>query len=289
MDPLCVDLHRVSVQSLTESSTNWTSKSIDLYSCHPLADTPFSVNLTNMFNNFEELTSINVINLKLHGLSSPFENLSTLEEIYLDRNHLNEFPRELFRGIPHLTTIAVFNQEIRNLSRDSFSEVGDNLQSLQLHKNQIEYIEPGTFDGLTHLDELNLEFNLLSSLPDGIFSDLKSLEALLLNGNSITSDFFSLTKGLQNLWHWSLEYSRKSNGSDTFIEGVTCRAALPMKKEGLHLCDIRFQHSSGNQETKWDEVSSSGHIRSKDDLARLVDSARFQQQKQHKQSVIPLE
>ena len=54
-----------------------------------------------------------------------------------------------------------------------------------LGSSQISFIEPNTFNGLSHIQELHLSDNLLTSLDAFIFLGLIKLERLLLDSNKL--------------------------------------------------------------------------------------------------------
>lgn len=63
--------------------------------------------------------------------------------------------------------------------------------SLILSFNRIEYIAPGSFDGLDNMRMLDLRFNKLNLIEENTFEDMVNLEVLLLNNNDfvIASSF----------------------------------------------------------------------------------------------------
>nr|AAT70331.1 variable lymphocyte receptor [Petromyzon marinus] len=58
-------------------------------------------------------------------------------------------------------------------------------QVLYLYDNQITKLEPGVFDSLTALTELNLAVNQLTALPVGVFDSLTQLTILALERNQL--------------------------------------------------------------------------------------------------------
>lgn len=63
-----------------------------------------------------------------------------------------------------------------------------NLEVLYLLRLGLEELAPGVFDGLEKLHWLSLQFNELTSLPEGVFSDLTSLwEGIILANNRLRS------------------------------------------------------------------------------------------------------
>ncbi len=59
--------------------------------------------------------------------------------------------------------------------------------SLELSRNRLTTLQPGTFNGLHYLQELYLDHNQLRTLPSTIFSGIRSLRTLGLSFNPLTT------------------------------------------------------------------------------------------------------
>ncbi|XP_011306659.1 leucine-rich repeat-containing protein 15 isoform X1 [Fopius arisanus] len=159
------------------------------------------------FKDLQKLRSIRLSVVEFQGTPSPFVNLQFLESIAFRDNNLSEFPREFFRGIPHLKTISVYDQEIRNLPKNSLDEVGDHLENLELKKLQLESIEPGAFSRLSHLKNLILDDNQLQALGPEIFEGLGHLETLQVQKNQVKSIEPRTFDGSPRLRELNLEFN----------------------------------------------------------------------------------
>lgn len=60
------------------------------------------------------------------------------------------------------------------------------LKKLEIQENRISSISEGDFEGLRSLDSLGLAHNHLKEVPPRVFSHLTLLNSLELDGNSIT-------------------------------------------------------------------------------------------------------
>jgi Leucine-rich repeat (LRR) protein len=85
-----------------------------------------------------------------------------------------------------------------------WSIFGSSLQTLKLHYNSIEEIDPETFKNLIELQHLDLSHNQLRFVPDDISSLAGSLSHLNLSCNKLTVLPDSITE-LVNLTHLELE------------------------------------------------------------------------------------
>ena len=65
--------------------------------------------------------------------------------------------------------------------------------------NQLSTLPDGVFDGLSSLQELSLGANQLSTLPDGMFDGLSSLQELDLGGNKLSTLPAGVFDGLSDL------------------------------------------------------------------------------------------
>ena len=103
------------------------------------------------------------------------------------------------------------------------------IDSLSLRGAGLTALKADDFSGLTGLTKLNLSDNMLSSLPDGLFDDLKALTWLHLAGNppwsneagnqltSIPSELFTLS----NLEVLRLEFNQLSGEIPTELSNLT--------------------------------------------------------------------
>lgn len=96
--------------------------------------------------------------------------------------------RNIPAGIPtNVTILDLSMNNITLLSPASFKAQFPTLHRLDLRMNRLSDIKPGTFAGLSNLQELGLDHNELHSLHKTMFSDLYSLSMLSVNNNKIAS------------------------------------------------------------------------------------------------------
>ncbi|KAM6963459.1 uncharacterized protein LKV04_019530 [Tautogolabrus adspersus] len=95
-------------------------------------------------------------------------------------------------------TMWCFNRNIANLS-DVVSMMPDNITTINLSKNKIRIIPPGSFSQMLGLKNLDLSQNLLSFLKGGEFSGLGALVFLNLTCNNISHIHSNAFDGLNSL------------------------------------------------------------------------------------------
>ncbi|SPP81064.1 blast:Protein lap4 [Drosophila guanche] len=116
----------------------------------------------------------------------------TLEELFLDANHIRDLPKNFFR-LHRLRKLGLSDNEIGRLPPDI--QNFENLVELDVSRNDI----PDIPDDIKHLQSLQVadfSSNPIPKLPSG-FTQLKNLTILGLNDMSLTTlpaDFGSLTQ-----------------------------------------------------------------------------------------------
>jgi len=144
-------------------------------------------------------------------------SLGALEEVHLSRNQLNNVDGGLFRNCSSLNLIDLSSNPLRrvrdvgttfagltslrrmNLSTTCLSELsfdgGDSvaaslsdLEELDLNFNILSNLSAATFAGFPGLRQLHLQYNDIEFLPNDTFSALSRLELLDLSGNALESD-----------------------------------------------------------------------------------------------------
>ncbi|XP_075949692.1 uncharacterized protein LOC142951777 [Anarhichas minor] len=101
-------------------------------------------------------------------------------------------------NFPMTDVIWCFNQNIANLS-DVVSMIPDNITTINLSKNKIRVIPPGSFSQMLGLKRLDLSQNQLFSLKGGEFRGLGVLECLNLTCNNISHIHSNAFDGLTRL------------------------------------------------------------------------------------------
>ncbi|XP_070559714.1 chondroadherin-like protein [Ptychodera flava] len=130
-------------------------------------------NVTNLFFSNNELIDDSLL---------AFEELKSLEVLFLDHNQLTKF-------FAFPSTIVELNLCCNNylaIPFQAFHQLSV-LKNLNLSDNNIESIADEAFTGLHNLSALHLAGNKLSSLPRNIFDDLTNLRELQLNNNNLTT------------------------------------------------------------------------------------------------------
>ncbi|GLV33689.1 Peroxidasin [Carabus blaptoides fortunei] len=99
-------------------------------------------------------------------------------------NRIHEIPPGTFKGLKHLNTLLLNNNQLTALKDGAFAGL-TNLRYLYLYKNHISYLDPNVFQGLPKLEQLYLHFNEIREFDARTFSNLPSLDRLFLHNNRL--------------------------------------------------------------------------------------------------------
>ncbi|XP_033372666.1 immunoglobulin superfamily member 10 [Parus major] len=160
-----------------------------------------------------------------------FAGLEKLELLMLHSNEISTIPEKVFSDLHSLQVLKMSYNKVRVLQQDVFYGL-NSLVRLHMDHNQIEFVNPNVFYGLTslrlvHLDgnllqqlhpdtfvtlcysqifrisflkHISLSDNMLTSLPQEMFSYMSELESIYLHGNPWSCDC-----SLQGFAEWAQE------------------------------------------------------------------------------------
>ena len=116
------------------------------------------------------------------------------------------FEERDLRGLGQLAVLVADHSGIEALPAGLFEDLG-NLRRLELRYNHIADLDDGVFAGLGSLEFLDLTGNRLHAVPGGVFADAGSLEILRLWQNRIASLDAASLEGLAGLLELDLSYN----------------------------------------------------------------------------------
>ncbi|XP_075013630.1 immunoglobulin superfamily member 10 [Calonectris borealis] len=205
-------------------------------------------------------------NSLLKLMETDFSGLEKLELLMLHSNEINTIPDKVFSDLYSLQVLKMSYNKVRVLQQDVFYGL-KSLVRLHMDHNKIEFVNPNVFYGLTSLRLVHLEGNLLkqlhpdtfvnlcysqifkisfvkhmylsdnvlTSLPQEMFSYMSELESIYLHGNPWSCDC-----NLQWLAEWVKErpdvIKCKKDRSSGAQQCPVC--ASPTNCKGKSLVDI---------------------------------------------------
>ena len=186
-------VHRDAFAGLSLSDSYWPTPRISLGG-NVIETLPLGV--------FDEVTGLEGLELQYNHISGFeegfFANLPDLEELSLTGNDIKFIPTGMFKGLATLTYLGLSHNALTAVEADYFEDLL-NLVDLNLGYNDISRLHPDSFSGLASLEDLNLQRNVIEELPTGLFSDLNSLTELRITTNDIESLDSKTFEGASNI------------------------------------------------------------------------------------------
>ncbi|XP_055901910.1 leucine-rich repeat-containing G-protein coupled receptor 5 isoform X2 [Eupeodes corollae] len=134
-----------------------------------------------MVPNLEELTLSDNSLSDIH--QNAFSGLVKLKRLSLQNCGLKVIPGDSFQGLPNLISLNLGSNLLTIITDEDFP-VMPNLIVLLLKRNQIMKTSPAAFTNITALKVLELDDNLLTSLPEGL-NKLTHLQELSASSNRL--------------------------------------------------------------------------------------------------------
>lgn len=142
----------------------------------------------NSFNGLQELQALDLAQNNIKFIQSGmFCSLDNLHSLNLTQNKIKTVAQLGFgQGCgSSLHSLDLSHNEVKSLQEDSELVKLRSLQHLYLQHNNITDISSEALNGLVSLRVLNISFNRLQVLPDGIFTNSRELREIYLNDNML--------------------------------------------------------------------------------------------------------
>lgn len=117
-----------------------------------------------------------------------FQNLQYLQDLDMMMNNIEKLPANMFENTTNLRKLNLSYNKIKTLPQLIFhmgflnNPVGID-SYIDLGHNQINSLSPGLFKGVYYVKTINLNNNLIDTIPDNIFSDIRDGECADFSGN----------------------------------------------------------------------------------------------------------
>nr|AOG75606.1 Toll2 [Procambarus clarkii] len=198
---------------------------------------------------FRDLYSLQVLRLAHNQLShlsdATFAGLANLHTLELSHNELSTLSSRALQGLAVLTHLSVDHNQLESvhtaaldncssLHHLSFAhnELHDLpeavkraplLRTLDLSYNQISYLEEGILHGLIHLQELQLDHNVITNVSKASLAEVSSLTYLDLSYNTLTDIEYEALDATPKLVGLDLHHNNLGdiNGLVTQLQNLT--------------------------------------------------------------------
>ena len=208
---------------------------------------------------FDDVTGLQSIDLNYNHITGfedgVFAGLNELKRLYLSRNHIKVLPDGLFDGLTALESLHLSFNDLTALEADTFAGLS-NLETLDISRGQIASLDADSFKGLTALETLDLQRNAIPALPAAVFDDLGNLSVLRLTLNNISSLNANTLSGLTNLTELYLGGNNLASLPGDSFQNLISLTTLDLQAndltsvdEGLFsgLADLEVLRLDGNQ------------------------------------------
>ncbi|KAJ8926647.1 hypothetical protein NQ314_020968 [Rhamnusium bicolor] len=207
---------------------------------------------------FSGLIRLVLLNLSYNRITkldpSFFRDLYTLQILNLEHNSLETIPADTFAPMNNLHTLIISYNKITYL--DAYSLNGLYVLSLlALDNNLLEGIHPEAFRNCSSLQDLNLNGNLLNTVPLAL-KDMRLMRTVDLGENLITSLEEPGFRGMSNLYGLRLIGNRLQNISKRVFSDLPALQILNLARNKIQKVEHgSFQASPNLQAIRLDANS----------------------------------
>ena len=156
---------------------------------------------TDAFSGMVNLKVLVMNNNQLGYISnSHLQDLVVLEDLYMSYNHLTSISKGTFRGLSSLKSLDLMYNAIGSITAETFIGLSGLKRLAMGHQRSnpkaqfstgiLSSIEDGSFRHMPLLEDLDLEYHVLSKISNGMLGGgLSNLKFLNLKGSRLLSDF----------------------------------------------------------------------------------------------------
>lgn len=170
---------------------------------------------------FRDLVNLKVLHLRATELTTvpvAIRGLSSLQELYLSYNGIEEIPRESFKGLSELRWLWIDSNRITALPDGVFSELRD-LRYLALPANRITDVRKEALQGPLGLVRVDLSENPLGELREDVFANIPDVSQVFLSDTQLAAVPPRTFAGLTRLGWLDLSNNRIDDLSGVVLPG----------------------------------------------------------------------
>ncbi|XP_054855588.1 leucine-rich repeat and fibronectin type III domain-containing protein 1 [Eublepharis macularius] len=138
---------------------------------------------------FSNMTNLVHLTLSRNTISQilpfAFSDLRALRALHMNSNRLAVLKNEHFRGLGNLRHLILGNNQIGHIEPSSFNEFLSTVEDLDLSYNNLETLPWEAIGQMVSLNTLTLDHNLIDHIAEGTFSQLHKLVRLDMTSNRL--------------------------------------------------------------------------------------------------------
>ncbi|XP_077174624.1 leucine-rich repeat and fibronectin type III domain-containing protein 1 [Paroedura picta] len=138
---------------------------------------------------FSNMTNLVHLTLSRNTISQilpfAFSDLRALRALHMDSNRLAALKNEHFQGLGNLRHLILGNNQISHIEASSFNEFLATVEDLDLSYNNLETLPWEAIGQMASLNTLTLDHNLIDHISEGTFSQLHKLVRLDMTSNRL--------------------------------------------------------------------------------------------------------
>jgi len=185
---------------------------------------------------FEILTGLQTLNLQGNLLTSieadSFIGLSNLLQLSLDANQITGLQNNVFNGLSNVTYMGVGNNSLLTTIDSWVFQGMTSLQQLDINSTHIQKISAWTFSGLSSLKYLHLQDDQIESIDAGAFTNA-AIISLSISNNQITSLPVGVFSGLSQLTELYLDSNKLTQLSTNVFGDLSSLQTLSMQSNQI--------------------------------------------------------
>lgn len=169
-----------------------------------ISSSDFSLAIDGIFRTQNQLKRLNLWGNDLRALTkSTFLGLSSVIDLDLSLNNINEFPMDALEYFSNVTNIDLHFNELSKWPQDLFNR-NTQLQKIRIINNKMknDSLPEHFLSGMQQLKHVSIEYSNLRTLPKTLFENSSNLQNISLAHNTLNRipfDLFGYQIHLENL------------------------------------------------------------------------------------------
>lgn len=173
-----------------------------------------------VFKGLSALTKLTIRNNKFTSIPLPsvFEDLLNLTSLDMSDNNIQKITEQNLVKSKNLKQLILKENAIVEVEKDAFKGLEKSLEVLDLRLNSLNDAQLLNMAEMTSLRELNLQYNRIQVLPNGVFQNFSLLQVLSLNSNKLSNITKGSFRGLVSLKTLQLNFNSLTVETGTLLD-----------------------------------------------------------------------